>query len=655
MQARLPTEILRSLALFSLFSLFVLMLARVSVLIGLLDYQSYSFSQLISLFYMGLRFDLKIISAFSLVFYLLPVSILLLIFKKHTKTLRFFDGLLFCLFILEVFICLVGYGYYSHFGTPIDQLMFGLWEDGFKEVVQSMIVNPLVVYLTLALVLLILGFYLIFARYRSTMRNVSYKRLAVILNLIILFIILLLFARGSLGSLPLSKKTNQGNQDSQLNGLALNPLMDLYNAYRDNQKDIIDFSSQTLLRSLKLENAEQLKTLAGYNKDYPLVQLSSQKTTPEPNIVFVLMEGWSSHIAMGQSNDNNVLGEFNQHKNQDYFLTKFFSNSYATNPSLGRILMNSPFGHITSSKGKNTSYSVSNMLPFKDAGYYTQFISGGNREWRNTGNFYARQGFDDFFDRTHIRGFTKNTSDNPWGAYEEDLFSFVKQRLKTKQNDKTFSFVLTTNNHPPVVLPDDFESPSYDYSRYQIEKNDYTKEMLDAYYYSSNELGKFLTWLKSSEFADNTIVVATGDHILKGFDNYNAKHKLFAKYSVPFYAYIPAQYQQIPKTDITASHVDIFPTLYDLSLSEAPYYAFGNSLLRKVPETSYAWYAESLGLFSNGVTIKNKRYEWDQSNLYLKPDVQKVSNYQKATLKQVYYQNNLAKYLIFKDYEDNRK
>jgi len=654
MPVRLPIEIFRSLALFSLFSLLVLMLLRVSVLIGLLDYQSYSLGELTSLAYMGLRFDLKIISAFSLVFYLLPLSVLLLIFKKQTGILKFFDSVLFWIFILEVFICLVGYGYYSHFGTPIDQLMFGLWEDGFKEVVLSMIANPLVIYLTLALIALIFGCYSLFNRYRSPMTKVFYKRLIVLVNFLFFFFILLLLARGSLGSLPLSKKTNQGNQDPQLNGLALNPIMDLYNAYRDNQKDIIDFSSKKLLSNLKLNSFEQLKTLAGYSKDYPLVQLSTKKSTPEPNVIFVLMEGWSSHIAMGQSQNNNVLGEFNQHKNEDYFLTKFFSNSYATNPSLGRILMNSPFGHITSSKGKNIPYKVSNILPFKKAGYYTQFISGGNREWRNTGNFYSKQGFDDFFDRTHIRNYTKNTSDNPWGAYEEDLFSFVKQRLISNQDKASFSFVLTTNNHPPVVLPDNFKSPSYDYSRYQMENNDYTKEMLDAYYYASNELGNFLTWLKSSEFADNTIVVATGDHILKGFDNYNAKHKLFAKYSVPFYAYIPSQYQQLPKTNITGSHVDIFPTLYDLSLSEASFYAFGNSLLRKTPETSYAWYANSLGLFSNGVTSNNKRYEWDESDLMLKPDSKSMSQRQKQIMKQIYYQGNLAKFLLFKDYEEKR-
>jgi len=652
MLMRFPVEIIRSLIQFSLFSLFVLMLTRVGVLWGILDYQSYNLSEITTLFYMGLRFDLKTISAFSLVFYLLPLSIMLLIFKRQTSILSFFDFVLFTLFIIQLFICIIGYGYYAHFGTPIDQLIFGLWQDGFKEVVLSMVINPLVIYLSIALVILIIGFYLIFQRYRSCIFAVSYTRVIVVLNFTVLFILLLLLARGSFGSLPLSKKTNQGNEDPQLNGLALNPLMDLYNAYRDDQKDIINFSTKTLLKQLKLANFDQLKDLAGYDENYPLVQLSSQKSKPEPNVVVILMEGWSSHIALGHSHKNNVLGEFNQHKNEDYFLTKFFSNSYATNPSLARVLMNSPIGHISSSKGKNIPYQISNILPFKNAGYYTQFISGGNREWRNTGNFYSTQGFDDFFDRTHIRGFSKVTSNNAWGAYEEDLFSFVKHRLEGNSDKKSFSFVLTTNNHPPVALPDSFKSPNYDYSRYGMENNDYVKEMLDAYYYSSDELGKFLTWLKASEFADNTIVIATGDHILKGFDNYNAKHKLFAKYSVPFYAYIPKQYPQISNSDITASHVDIFPTLYDLSLSEASYYAFGNSLLQKESNTSYAWYADSLGLFSNGVTSNNKRYEWDSSDLYLKIEAKKMSEFQQQKMKQIYYQSNVAKYLLFKDYEE---
>lgn len=39
MPMRFPVEMLRSLAIFSIMSLIVLMLARASILIGLLDYQ----------------------------------------------------------------------------------------------------------------------------------------------------------------------------------------------------------------------------------------------------------------------------------------------------------------------------------------------------------------------------------------------------------------------------------------------------------------------------------------------------------------------------------------------------------------------------------------------------------------------------------------
>ena len=604
---------------------------------------------------MGLRFDLKTIASVTLVFYLLPVSVLLLIFKNQAAILRFFDGLLFGTFSLVILICLTGYGYYSHFGAPIDHLMFGLWQDGFKEVVLSMVVNPLVIYLSLGLIVLTLLFYKLFQSVRSSMKGVTYSRLTVILSFIILFLFMLSFARGSFGSLPLSKKTNQGNADPVLNALALNAFMDLYNAYRDNQNDTLNFSSAQILSSLKLTSFEELKRHAGYNDNYPLIQTTSKKSTPKPNVVFILMEGWSSHIALGQSDNNNILGAFNKHKNEDFFTTKFVSNSYGTNPSIERILLNSPFGKVSTSKGRNISYSTSNIMPFKNAGYYLQFISGGNRAWRNTGNFYSKQGFDDFFDRSHIRDFTKVTSDNPWGAYEEDLFSFVKERLRQTKDEKSFSFVLTTNNHPPVILPEGFKSPSYNYAQYNMEGDDYLREMLDAYYYASDELGNFLTWLKSSEFAENTIVVATGDHILKGFDNYNAKHKLFAKFSVPFYAYIPDQYQQLPKSDITGSHVDIFPTLYDLSLSEESYYAFGNSLLKKTPESSYAWHQGSIGLFPDGITSNNERYEWQEgSDLYLNTEPKEMSLFQRQMIQQISYQNAVARYLIFKDFEANK-
>ncbi|CAC9630358.1 hypothetical protein [uncultured Gammaproteobacteria bacterium] len=645
-------NILRPITWFFIASLALLMLQRSAVLLFLLDFDGYSSLQLLNLYYMGLRFDIKVVSTLLLIFYLLPVSFILLFTRQHLKIVSFFSYVLLFIFLLEFFICLTGYGFYNFFGNSIDQLIFGLIDDGFINVVKSMVVNPLAInmvfiFLCSSAILL----YFIIKKQRTSVLNVI-PRKKVILKTLLWFLILLAFARGSLDTFPLSRETRQTNTNIVLNALALNSIMNLYYAYKDNQKDTNFLSSSQLLNDNQVKSFDELKQKAGYNKYNPLIQTTSKKHLPPPNIVFVLMEGWSSHIALKHGKNNNVLGEFNQHKNQDYFLTNFFSNAYGTNPTIERLLQNSPITPLSQSKGKNTQFNISNMQVFKKAGYVTNFISGGNRAWRGVGDFQTQQGFDNFFDRSNIEHSVKRYSNNPWGAFDGDLFAFSKQKM---QNSSTpfFNFLLTTNNHPPVVLPDEYQSPDFDLTQFEAH-NKNTKTMLDGYYYQTHELGKFISWLKSSKFSKNTIVIATGDHILKGFSNYNLTKLNYYKYAVPLYLYIPESYKQPINPQLNGSHLDIFPTLFDLALSKVDYFSFGKSLLRKTQKHSYGWTANAgyNVLFPEGVANKSGIQLWGKNNLLKKKSV-KLSNHQNNAIQQLPYQEAVAKYLIFKDFESN--
>lgn len=643
------------MAWFFIASLVLLMLQRSAILLFLLDFDSYSFPQLLDLYYMGFRFDLKVISAMSLLFYLLPLSIALLFFKQSAKIITPFTYVLLIVFLFELFISITGYGFQHFFGSGIDQLIFGLTDDGFINVIKSMMVNPLAINLTLmfAVVSAVLWYLMAKMQQKNTL-NIVIPRKKIALNFLLWFFVLLTFARGSFDTFPLSRKTNQANFDVTLNALALNSIMDLYYAYRDNKKDTHSFSSNQLLSDNKVKNFNELKQKAGYNKGNPLIQKTSEKHLPPPNIVFVLMEGWSSHIALKQGDNNNVLGEFNQHKDKDYFSTNFFSNSYGTNPTIERLLQNSPITPLSQSKAKKTQFNISNMQVFKKAGYTTSFISGGNRAWRSVGDFQSLQGFDYFFDRSQIEHSLKRQSNNPWGVFDGDLFEFSKQKMQNS-SAPFFNFLLTTNNHPPVVLPATYKAPEFDLTQFENhDKN--AKNMLDGYYYQTNELGKFISWLKSSKFAKNTLVVATGDHILKGFSNYNLTKLNYYKYAVPLYLYIPKAYKQPINPQLNGSHLDIFPTLFDLALSEVDYFSFGKSLLRKTQQHSYGWTANAgyNVVFPEGVANKFGLQLWDEGNLLNGKSV-KLSDHQNNTIQQLPYQEAVAKYLIFKDFESGNK
>ena len=105
--------------------------------------------------------------------------------------------------------------------------------------------------------------------------------------------------------------------------------------------------------------------LAGYTEKQPLVRTTAVNEALEKarlHVIFVLMEGWSTQIALAQSQSNDVLGEFSRHAKEDHFYTRFFANRYATNPSIEALLINLPITPLSQSIANETHFSLSNVL-----------------------------------------------------------------------------------------------------------------------------------------------------------------------------------------------------------------------------------------------------------------------------------------------------
>ena len=588
---------------FTLYALTLLLATRLIIFFYFGSDQALEVEVLREIFFMGLRFDLKLISVLLLIFAYLPALFFNL--TKSKLLFRWLPSIFFALFIVLLIFSFIEFGYYLFFGNGIDLLIFGLVDDGTVAVMESLQGDWRLVSLTIASIGIIIISFLLF-KMRPTVSGPASKG-SIFINTLHTFLVILLLAiiaRGSFGTFPLSRKTITTSENSFSTALIFNPVWHMYYAYKDKQENDFSTSSNKILSLAGVKTVDELEGQAGYSDTNPLWRHTSNNPLLEknpPNIVFVLMEGWSSHIALMHSEGNNVLGEFSSHSESDHFFTSFFSNAYGTNPTIESLLLNSPIKGISQSKAMRTSFSLSAIKPFKKAGYDVTFMSGGSSSWRNHNQFWPLQGFDKYIGRSSIETFYNVKSDNPWGVYEEHLFSYLKKEL-IEQNDTnrpTFTFVVTTNNHPPVKLPANFSAPAFDLAAMKINTGDtLRKEMLAGYYYQSDQLGKFLSWIKASPLRDNTIVVATGDHILKGFDDYLAPRQQFLKYAVPFYAYIPKALDTLktaPK-DLVGSHEDIFPTLYELALSGEGYYAFGSPLMFNVADRS-GWNEQDRYLF----------------------------------------------------------
>jgi phosphoglycerol transferase MdoB-like AlkP superfamily enzyme len=656
----------RKAVVFTLYTLALLMLTRVFILLYFGAEQNPSTTELFNLFVMAFRFDIKLIATILIIFLYLPGLFFLFFRKSHF--LRVERVLLFVLFLILSIFSFIEFGYYLFFGNAIDLLIFGIADDGTVAVISSIIGDWRLILLTfLSLVFLAVMSYLYYKKYRYTTVISNTTKLAKeYVKAIGIILLLALLARGTLDTFPLSRKIINTNDNAFLNTLVLNPFWHFYYAMRDRDENDFTLTSKKVLKIAKVKSIDELKERAGYTKDNPLKRVTPKNTLLEkkpPHVIFVLCEGWSIHPVLGQSKENNILGEFAKHMKQDYFYTGFFSNAYGTNPTIENLLLNSPIAGISQSRATKISFEYSAVLPFKSKGYSTHFLSGGSSAWRNHNQFWPRQGFDDYIGRSTLEKHFGVHSDNPWGIYDEYLFEYLKESMlaHNKEDKPSFTFVLTTNNHTPVRLPKNFKDPKFNLEKLGYAKDDMLHyNMLRAYHYQVNALGKFLTWLKSSPMKDDVIVVATGDHILKGYDDYFRPKMQYLKYAVSTYLYVPKMYDRLQNTprDVAGSHEDLFPTLYELALSQASYYNFGVPIMYKKRESSFGWNLQNRFIFANGVVTPDmKMHIWDTSNnerRYVDVNTTALSRERAVRIEKNRNQRLLKKYLLIKEYEDER-
>ena len=653
---------------FSVLLLGLLMLARVGAIAVFGSWQDIGLNArfLDELFFKGFRFDLKLLSSILILFVWLPVLVFSWLLPRRIFRAYLRVALILVLILLN-FAVFLDIGHLYYYQRPVDVLVFGLFEDDTGAIITTILANYLLV-LIFAGFIVCAGFAIaLFSWLGGEARVHSMRNLPQILIWFVSLVFLVLLARGSVDTFPLQRKHASVSDSSFLNSMVMNSAFNLYYAYRDKRVNNQQVFSKDILGLHELDDVQQLQNLAGYDDQNPLLRTTARNARLEqvrPHVIFVAMESWSSQTARAHSATNQVLGEFAAHAGADHFFTQFFTSQYATNPSLEMLLLNSPITPLSQSVASQTAFQLSNLLPFKRQNYQTLFLSGGYSSWRNHNKFWLLQGFDGYVGRSEIENhFQVDASDNPWGVYDEYLFEYLKKSLQDaeNQNQSLFSFVLTTNNHSPVRLPKSYVMPPLDPSAYGLDANDlHKKTMLSGYHYQTDQLGRFISWVKNSDYRDKVIIVATGDHPQRKLFENSASAQKYLRYSVPAYFYVPTEFDRLTNTaaDLPGSHGDLFPTLFELSLSQAQYYNFGQPFTEKRSGEAYGWSSSGEYIFAEGVvdSRNEKFYAWaDENKLMLDAQPRIIPEAMLATIKRETYRRVLKQYFIVQDYRSNRR
>ena len=613
-------EKIAKLSLFWLYGVALLSIFRAIMVFIFWEKISVENPNFIDFFITGFTFDTNIVMSFLLIPFLMNFLPLSSKYKSEfSSKMSYYFIILFN--VIALFLSIITPTYFKEYNDQFNYFLFeGLYDDKIaiaKTVVEEY--NPflsLIIFLFLLLITsyiikkideIDIDFYQL-NNLKSPMKIISF----------VVIIALAMFAlRGALWlDKPAMRKWAYVTNDDFLNKIVINPIKSLLYAYKD----------YSLLHNIDRKNPYLSKDSVNLvvTKDSILRVVKSEKKLNANHIILTVMESYDSWPLEDKFADLHVSDNLRYIASRGVHLKNFLPSSPNTMNSLGSIISGLPYMGVNISllKGAGESEITSIFRQFKELGYETSFFYGGLSSWQNIGKFVKTQGVDHLYTSLDI---DDNNSKNIWGVNDDKLFELVTKSLKDRK--KSFSIVMTTSYHPPFTLD------VYKYGYKYHDEKDYPKKYQHLYdgslkpnvlghlWYSDKVLGEFV---KSFEEKNpNTLFLFTGDHFGRRY--FNSKPNLYESSSVPLILYGCGVEKFFDNRDISANHMNIMPTLFELVAPMGfKYYSFVKPIGQKSKDDLVVTYKKMMrGKILYEVKSKNilKKFQGDNTkvvNLNLK-------------------------------------
>lgn len=551
----------------------------------------------------GLRYDLVAGSVAAWLVALLVVPMWLR--GRYEAAARMAQWLLVAVLLLFALLSVCEHFYYAFYKTRFDPIVFGMFEDDTGAILETVWedypVLPGVFGLTI--VGLLLGWGIPRAgdwlgrHWPDATGNAGRITL-----LVLQCVLLLLLARGSVGTFPLVRRDVTVSNDPFINALVLNAPLTLYRAARVRAKET-DIGEDPLvgLQRLGFRDLATAARAAGLPSGdpgqvraalFPAAPGESRPLAQSPHVVLGLLESFGQDLLYAdRPASNDLLGRLRGELAHGYRFDNFIAGQNGTHPELENLLLGSSITPLTRGRNARVAFDTSAALPFKRAGYRTVFLYGGGSDWRDIGTAFTHQGFDRVYDARDIRQRFPAAGATEWGVYDAWLFRFAEELLAEADvhGERLFLVLLTTTNHPPFEL----QTPRREYpldtaalGPRALADHVELRRMLATYQYQADEFGAFLQTLREGPLGRRTIIAAAGDHNLRSHYRYDLPaeqpdvDRVFAWLRVPP-AFAPAG--PGPDTTAFAGHADLVPTLVSLALPGQRYFATGRNLWLPAP------------------------------------------------------------------------
>ncbi len=310
---------------------------------------------------------------------------------------------------------------------------------------------------------------------------------------LLLMSLLFLGIRGGVGKAAINQSSAFYSSNIFLNHAAINTTWNLLASF-------VESSENTKHNPYVFLDEQEAKAIVDSLFTEPTVskKLSIQST---PNIVLVVLEGWTADVIAPLGGEPNVTPNLNALCREGLLFDHFYANGNRTDKGLAAIISSQPSlarSSIINNIQKFTSLpSIPSSL--KQLQYHSSFFYGGASEFANMKGYWLNAGYDDIID---LNNFPLDKQNAEWGVHDDVLWEKVLDGLgKTKA--PFFATVLTLSSHEPFKVP--HHNPAFagddDPNLYRNSVN-----------FADKALGEFFAKAKQQTWYENTLFIILSDH-----------------------------------------------------------------------------------------------------------------------------------------------
>jgi lipoteichoic acid synthase len=248
---------------------------------------------------------------------------------------------------------------------------------------------------------------------------------------------------------------------------------------------------------------------------------------------------------------------------------------------------------------------------FRDRGYRTAFLTPSDLSWAGWEVFLQSRGFDEVRD---YRGMPCSEQISSWGVEDRCLVEKLIEFLGRDRGRPFFAMGWTQQTHHPYEPSPGAPVLEFLHAREPIADDYDLERYMNVLHSTDQSLGRLFEAIRQSGLADDTIVVVVGDHGQAfGYphDSYLQGRTAYEEdVHVPMLVWSPRRYRSETHAPVIGGHVDLAPTIADLSgVPPAPDWQGRNLFDRTHPPRAYFYVAQDE--FKLGVREGDWKYIFD--------------------------------------------